>query len=74
MVWLASRYREIVRTVVDEASLRASENNRLYEAMVQAEKNYPSARIGDEEELRRLLQELKYKMVRKWADTRINAA
>lgn len=38
MVLLASKYREIVRTEVDEASLKASESSRLYEAIVRAEK------------------------------------
>ena len=72
MVQLASRYREIVETEVEDASLKASESSRLYEATVQVEKNYPSART-DNEELRRLLQELKYKIVRKWVDTKIAA-
>ena len=72
IVRLASRYREIVETEVEDASLKASESSRLYEATVQVEKNYPSART-DNEELRRLLQELKYKIVRKWVDTKIAA-
>ena len=72
MVQLASRYREIVETEVEDASLKASESSRLYEATILVEKNYPSART-DNEELRRLLQELKYKIVRKWVDTKIAA-
>ena len=72
IVRLASRYREIVETEVEDASLKASESSRLYEATILVEKNYPSART-DNEELRRLLQELKYKIVRKWVDTKIAA-
>lgn len=68
MARFARRYIETTRAEVDEANRKAGENSRLYDAMVQAEKEYPSALIDNEGELRQMLQELKYRIIRKWAD------
>lgn len=47
--------------------------NNLHEAMVQAEKSYPSSALLEREsDVRQFLQELKYRIVKKWAEVTVS--
>lgn len=68
MMRLAARCIEIARAEIEEVESKIGEDSKLYAAIMQAEKSYPSsALIDDEAELRRLLQGLKYRIAAKWA-------
>lgn len=51
---------------------KASGSSKLYAAMAEAEKSYPSELIGNNEELRQLLQKLKYQIVKKWTGAKVD--
>jgi hypothetical protein len=71
---LAQNYIGIALLEVYEANKQLNTaGNNLHEAMVQAEQSYPStALLERESDVRQFLQELKYRIVKKWTEVAVS--